>query len=249
MAVSLIPFVFPGIYNVRCAFQTRCGGVSKGSYADGNISFMKKDSPSNVSKNRRFLLEALGVEQAAEICQVHGDTLVFEPEPTSFFEPSQLIDADGMATSRPKLALMIKTGDCQPVLVAHKEGRHIAGFHVGWRGNNINFLGSGISAFCERYNLKAQDLMAIRGPSLGPGKSEFIHFEQEWNDDAKPFFDPVTKHVDLWAMTRHQLMQAGLLSKHIFGLDLCTAALSDSFFSYRADKQSGRQGSFIWIES
>ena len=33
----------------------------------------------------------------------------------------------------------------------------------------------------------------------------------------------------------------------IFGLDLCTASMPDSFFSYRRDGICGRQANVIWI--
>ena len=38
MPVSFIPFVFPGVDNVRCAFQTRWQEAGDGPYAGGNIS-------------------------------------------------------------------------------------------------------------------------------------------------------------------------------------------------------------------
>ena len=39
MALSFIPFAFPGAPGVRCAFQTRDWGVSEGPYGGGNIAY------------------------------------------------------------------------------------------------------------------------------------------------------------------------------------------------------------------
>lgn len=72
---------------------------------------------------------------------MHGDTLVFEPDAVSW-EAQPTADGDGLATSRPGLGLLIKTADCQPVLLAHRSGRHIAALHAGWRGNRCNFPGT-----------------------------------------------------------------------------------------------------------
>ena len=48
-------------------------------------------------------------------------------------------------------------------------------------------------------------------------------------------------------LTRDQLLEAGLPDEGIFGLDLCTASMPDSFFSYRRNGICGRQANVIWI--
>ena len=163
-----------------------------------------------------------------------------------FVEPPAFPKGDGLATDKPGIGLLIKTADCQPVLVAHKEGRHIAAFHIGWRGNRLRFLQSGIAAFCGRYGLDARDLLAVRGPSLGPQRSEFVNYDEEWGPDFANWFNARDKTMNLWRLTRDQLLEAGLPDEGIFGLDLCTASMPDSFFSYRRDGICGRQANVIW---
>ena len=136
MALSFIPFAFPGIPGVRCAFQTRDWGVSEGPYGGGNIAYTVGDDPLRVSANRLDLAATLELAEIAELDQIHGDTLVFDPPSAPlerFVEPPAFPKGDGLATDKPGIGLLIKTADCQPVLVAHKEGRHIAAFHIGWR--------------------------------------------------------------------------------------------------------------------
>lgn len=246
MALSYIPFVFPGIANVRCAFQSRVGGHSAGAYGGGNLSFVTKDKRADVIANRQDLHHDLGLEHIAELSQVHGDVFHYEPEAVGI-EQAPVLEGDGFATSRKGLALMIKTADCQPVLLAHRSGGCVAALHVGWRGNRINFAASAVQRFCEHYAVQACDLMAVRGPSLGPTMAEFVHFQDEWGDTFSPWFQRDSRTMDLWSLTRFQLEQAGLLSTHIYGLDLCTYTMHEHFFSYRYEKESGRQGSLIWI--
>lgn len=249
MSVSYIPFVFPGVPQVRCAFQTRAGGVSLGAFGGGNISFNVHDDPAHVAANRRSLLESLrpqGMTAWAELMQVHGDGFVFEPEAVPC-ETSVTAEGDGMATARPGLALLIKTADCQPILIAHKSGAYIAAMHAGWRGNRCDFPITGVARFCERYGLEPHDLLAVRGPSLGPGKAEFVNFDREWGEPYRPWFDADGKTMDLWGLTRSQLERAGLLPRNIYGLDLCTAGNNGQFFSYRCARSSGRQASLVWI--
>ena len=250
MALSFIPFAFPGVPGVRCAFQTRDWGVSEGPYGGGNIAYTVGDDPLRVSANRLDLAASLEVAEIAELDQIHGDTLVFDPPPSPlerFVEPPAFPKGDGLATDKPGIGLIIKTADCQPVLVAHKEGRHIAAFHIGWRGNRLRFLQSGIAAFCGRYGLGARDLLAVRGPSLGPQRSEFVNYGKEWGPDFANWFNARDKTMNLWRLTRDQLLEAGLPDEGIFGLDLCTASMPDSFFSYRRDGICGRQANVIWI--
>lgn len=247
MAISYIPFAFPGVSGVRCAFQTRVQGHSSGGYGGGNLSFVTKDVRASVIANRQDLHTALGLDSIAELSQVHGDVFHFEP-PAVAVEDAPRLEGDGFACSRPGLGLMIKTADCQPLLLTHKAGKHIAALHVGWRGNRINFPASGVALFCEHYGLEVQDVFAVRGPSLGPGCAEFVNYEREWNADFDHWYDAHQKTLDLWSLTRYQLEKAGLSPSHIYGLDLCTATLNDQFFSYRREKDSGRQGSIIWIE-
>lgn len=247
MALSFIPFQFPGLAHVHCAFQTRTGGFSAGGYGGGNISFATSDDPQAVLRNRQSLHHELGLEDIAELNQIHTDNLVFEPEPVAAATSPQ-INADGMACTRPRLGLCIKTADCQPILLAHKQGRHIMALHAGWRGNRCNFPESAVQRFCQHYQLKPADLLAVRGPSLGPALAEFINFDTEWGTDFLPWFAVQEQCMDLWSLTKHQLIQAGLQPRNIFSLDLCTATMNSLFFSYRKEKKSGRQGSIIWFD-
>lgn len=246
-----IPFVFPGVERVRCAFQTRRAAGQKASadpYAWGNIVMAEGDREERVFANRKTLQEQLGFAHWQECKQVHGDAVVFDPEP-AMWDSFGWIEADGLATALPGQALVIKTADCQPLLLAHESGKYVAALHVGWRGNRICFPQSGVTRFCEHYGLRPQELFAVRGPSLGPAASEFVHFDKEWGSDFQSWFISRTKTMDLWRLTRDQLCEAGLERERIFGVDLCTWSLNDHFFSYRRVKASGRQGSFIWMES
>lgn len=250
--LSWISFAFPGLAKIRCAFQVRhCGAQSWSSpFAGGNISFAVGDDPADVQANRSGLVRALGLSRIAELNQIHSDRVVFDPQEAPL-EPDTLPpvfpDGDGLATSEAGLGLLIRTADCQPLLLAHERQGHIAAFHVGWRGNRMEFPASGVRAFCAQYQLRPEELLAVRGPSLGPAKSEFVNFEKEWGDAFLPWYTRQTQTMNLWKLTCAQLVDAGLHPDRIFSLDLCTASLPEMFFSYRRDRKCGRQASLIWI--
>lgn len=241
MSLTMLPFQFPGVPGVGCAFSTR--GFGTVSLSGGDAS----------SASRRASIPALlGVEAFAEVHQVHGVRTVFEPQAQNpHAVPCE--QADGMATSRPGLALMIKTADCQPILVAHESGRFVMAVHAGWRGNRQDYPRLAVEQFCERYGLDPAELWAVRGPSLGPAASEFVNFAQEWGPEFLPWYDEARRTVDLWMLARHQLETAGLRPGRILGMDLCTFDNAELFFSYRRFRrfgvEDGRQGSFIWIRA
>ncbi|GAB7081985.1 polyphenol oxidase family protein [Megalodesulfovibrio paquesii] len=245
MAIQVIPFAFPNIPGVRCAFSTRLGGHSAAPFDRANMSFDVGDHPDHVRANRQALQETLGFRFWTECRQVHGDTTLFDPTFGDAATPGS-IEADGLATAEAGRALVIKTADCQPLLLAHANGRHLLALHVGWRGNRIGFIQTAIREFCEHYGLLPADLSAVRGPSLGPAASEFIHFDTEWGAAFSSWFDPKTRRVDLWQLTRDQLQAAGLPASQIYSLDLCTACLPSHFFSYRQSRTSGRMANVIW---
>lgn len=235
---GFISFAFPGVPGVGCLFSTVAAG-SMSIAQDMDAETQKLDL-----KNRQSALQAADVDGWVELLQVHKDDMLHDPEPTPLDAPSSL-EADGSCTGRRRVALTIKTADCQPILLTNRTGTAVAALHVGWRGNVVNFPASGLRHFCERYGVQAQDVLAVRGPSLGPGAAEFINFADEWGDAFLPWFDKTSRTMNLWELTRHQLMRAGVPSGNIFGLDLCTHSLPGLFFSHRRG-HAGRQVSMIW---
>ncbi|MDL2272256.1 polyphenol oxidase family protein, partial [Desulfovibrio sp. OttesenSCG-928-I05] len=235
MIHNAIPFTFPGAPHIHCLFGTRAGGSISPVQGVATIP--------QALTSRAALLEAAHVTVWAELRQIHGDHIVRNPAPTplnpDFDAASPLLpEADGQFTDQTAFALAIKTADCQPLFLAHPSGP-VAALHVGWRGNRIGFPQTAVRAFCEHYSLIPAEVLAVRGPSLGPAAAEFINFGTEWSPEFTPWFNPHTKTMDLWSLTRAQLQQAGVLPHNIFGIDCCTKTMHNHFFSYRL-RDAGR---------
>ncbi len=235
---GVIPFAFPGMPRIRCAFTTRLAGNLSLHAAQNN----GQDAGEAVAA-REKLATAPGVTSWAEVFQVHGDEMLLDPEGMNPAEGPEH-KADGLATSKPGQALCIKTADCQPIVLAHPGG-FVAALHAGWRGNVLRFPQSGVAAFCKAYNLDPADVRAVRGPSLG--YAEFVNFDREWPAEFAPWYNRETKRMDLWRLTRDQLVAAGLKMGNIYGLDMCTYSLPGLFFSHRRG-DAGRQAGLVWIE-
>jgi polyphenol oxidase len=243
--LNLLRFYFPGTDNVKCAFGTRLGGVSEGRFGSNNVSFEVGDHPENVLINREAIKKELEFNRLIELRQVHSSDLHFEVG--GDFIAGTEIEGDGAALSSPGASVMIKTADCQPVFMVHESGKYALGLHVGWRGNRDNFPGIGVKNFCDFYKISPKKVMVVRGPSLGPCCSRFDIFEEHWSPDFYRYYREKTRTMDLWSLTRDQLILSGIPRENIFSIDLCTRCLAGLFFSYRLDKKCGRQGSFIGL--
>lgn len=86
MDLRLLPFRFPGIAGVGCAFQMALPARPGASQAErGNISLEAgscgaDDEAERVIANRAALRDMLGLRGLAEVRQVHGVVTLFEPE-------------------------------------------------------------------------------------------------------------------------------------------------------------------------
>ena len=240
-----IKFSFPGLNNIICVFGTRPGGQSQGPYAANNISLEVGDDPQNVLANRKKLKQELGLNKWIELKQIHGLDIHFDLDEENLQEIKN--EGDGLATQKKGAGLVIKTADCQPIFLAHKSGRFIAALHCGWRGNRADFPVIGVQKFCTHYHIPPAEVLAVRGPSLGPCCAEFLDFNQHWPQEFARYFNPENQCMNLWALTRDQLQKAGIRPENIFSLDLCTRCLEELFFSYRREKICGRQANIIYI--
>ena len=243
--IECIPFVFPGVDAVRCLFSTKVAWSRDNEPQDANLALGSAELSQQVLANRRQLQDRFGIQRWREVRQVHGTEMVLADSRST--EAGQAPpQADALATAEADTGLMIKVADCQPLLIAHASGRFIAAFHVGWRANRAGALEKWIARFCRAYRIRAEEVLAVRGPSLSPAKSEFLNFDQEWGPEFAAYLDPISRTVDLWRLTRDQLLAAGLPNDNIYSLDLCTYSLSETFFSHRRCQDLGRQAGIIW---
>lgn len=250
MDVNYLLFDFPGMAGVHCLFHGRSCAEKAHNDLAGSISLKNEQDRENALQTRRRLftvMHGLGMDCWTECNQTHGTVLVPNPEPLAIGQIPN-VDADGMMTARKGLGLLIKTADCQAILLADQAGEHVMAIHAGWRGNRASFPQKAVQAFCGQYEIRPEEIMAVRGPSLGPDKAEFVNFESEWGKDWEQWRNPKTNCMNLWALTRWQLEQAGLRPKNIYGLDICTMTNHERYFSWRHDKSPGRQASVIWME-
>ncbi len=239
-----LSFQFPNLNKVKVYFGTRIGGQSKNNYSSLNLSLEVGDDSQDVLSNRRLVKNTLQLKYWLELKQVHGDKIhLFTQQREDFFSGPEL-EGDGLFTTQSKTGLLIKTADCQPLFFTDKKQKFIGALHCGWRGNALNFPQKGLKFFIQNFKLSPQDVLVVRGPSLGPCCAEFKNYKDYWPQEFWPYFSTEEK-INLWQLTQEQIKNTGITEENIFSLDICTRCNSHLFFSYRRNKNCGRLGNFI----
>ncbi|HXV60042.1 MAG TPA: laccase domain-containing protein, partial [Vicinamibacteria bacterium] len=79
-------------------------------------------------EDRQRLVNALGLESATHMRQVHGNTVRLVRTNDTIPE------ADGLLTDEPGLGLIVHSADCLPLLFWSEATNAVAAVHAGWRG-------------------------------------------------------------------------------------------------------------------
>jgi YfiH family protein len=246
---GLLHYEFPHISmhtDVVHGLFTRQGGRSTGPYQGLNLGTATGDSEDAVRENKELIRNLMGATRVVTLKQVHGTGVFCWGRDRV---PDGRIEADAVVTDEKNVLLMIKTADCQAVLLFDPEKKVAAGIHSGWRGSVADIIGKTVTVMKERYGSDPSRILAGIGPSLGPCCAEFVNYKTEIPERYWAFKDGKNR-FDFLGISRSQLEQAGVQPEHIRDSGFCTAcaANKDLFFSYRRDKLTGRLANVIGLK-
>jgi YfiH family protein len=230
---------------------TRNGGSSRPPYASLNVGLGIGDVPQNVLDNRALISRFMAAGQLVFARQVHGREIAVlrrgsEDRDAAVAAGSDIAIADALVTDIDGRNLVIQSADCQAVLLYDPGRRVIANIHTGWRGSVQNIIGRTIKAMAKLFGCRSDRIIAGIGPSLGPCCAEFIHYATEiprkfWR------YRGLNNHFDFWSLSRDQLSEAGVNEVNVENSGICTRCHTDDFFSYRAEKTTGRFAAVIGL--
>jgi YfiH family protein len=136
----------------------------------------------------------------------------------------------------------VKTADCIPILLADERRRAVAAVHAGWRGTAGRIVGSAIAAMRQRFDTDPADLHAAIGPGIGKCCYEV------GPEVSAQFGEQGRVRLDLPAINRAQLIEAGVTAERVYASNLCTMCGVEEFESFRRDgAAAGRLYSFIGV--
>jgi YfiH family protein len=162
--------------------------------------------------------------------------------------PGIVNQCDGLITTLQKLPLLIRTADCASVMIYSPEQKSIANLHVGWRGALAGIIATGLEKLSRPQagsvnSMKVAISPLIRGCCYEVGEEFYDTFDKKYleRNDEKIFF-----HLE--RIIADQLLEAGILSRHIDFSSECTHCSPLELPSYRRNKTCNRMLNVIEIK-
>jgi len=179
---------------------------------------------------KALALEATPIVRASQVHGQKASIVRATPEEGEVFDAGQ---CDILATALPRVALVVQTADCVPILLAGRGA--VATAHAGWRGTAQKAAAAAVAALSDLGEVPA-DVLAWLGPSIGPccyevGPDVADAFAGEF---ARPGTGD-RSYLDLAAANRAQLLACGLLAKNVRAHPACTRCGGGELASYRRD--------------
>lgn len=195
---------------------------------------------------------AIGAAQVATVTQVHGSHVVDVSATGPLPEPSR--EADALISTRPDVAVAVRTADCVPLLLADRRRGAVAAVHAGWRGTAAGVASATLHAMGRRFGTRPSDLAVAIGPSIGPCCYEVgsdvvdafaaagheRHLIQRWFATPPPprgSRGRAALRLNVAAANRDQLVLAGVPEDQIVVAALCTAMHLEALTSYRVERE------------
>ena len=250
------PQLGAGNQQIVHGFFTRNGGTSNGIYQSLNIGPSSHDDPHNVRRNRRAVVQYLGLgdEDLVTPWQQHSPDVLLASQNWGDERPK----GDAIVTTTANLPIAVVTADCGPVLFCDATNKVIGAAHAGWRGATLGVLEATVEKMREQ-GAELEHIKATLGPTIsvdnyeiGP---EFVEnlLQLDANNDKylKPSTRPEHAHFDLPLYIVERLGKIGVNARWT---GQCTYRDEAQFFSYRrmthrGEADYGRQISAIAIRN
>jgi hypothetical protein len=156
---------------------------------------------------------------------------------------------DGLILLSRGIAGIVKTADCQPVILCEPEYPVASIIHAGWRGT-VNKITKKAVEKMVQIGVDKKRIIALLGPSIGPCCYEVkndvynVFVEGGFSDtifskkNSSLFLDIRRANIEI-------LQSEGV--QNIYGIGLCTCCSQNLFNSYRGGEKEKRQINFVSI--
>jgi hypothetical protein len=173
--------------------------------------------------------------------QIHGTNITTLSRATTTPVPR----SDGLLTKEPRLALLVQTADCTPVLLYAPDVGVVGALHAGRAGAFGGIIPKALDKLSNDFGASLEGLHVWIGPAIGQCCYEIdgealVHARANFGNYVEG------KNLNINGILLEQLMQNGV--KNIHNNKICTAC-DKHYFSYRRDGRTGRQGGIIMLRS
>jgi polyphenol oxidase len=204
--------------------------------------FFTARTPSHAmeGEERKRFLDAFNLDDLVIMSQMHGD------EVHIVRESERPAAGDGIILLKRGVAGIIKTADCEPVILAEPDFPAVAIVHAGWRGTATRIVGKAVGMLTD-LGVERKKIIALLGPAISPccyevqKDVEKVFLEEGFSSAVARDLDGRLM-LDLKGANRETLAREGV--ELIYDIPLCTRC-SGLFHSFRGGEKDRRQINFV----
>lgn len=199
-------------------------------------------------KNRKTFLNKIGLDYDNLVCaeQVHKAEVAVV---TKKDRGKIVAGVDALVTGDINLSIAVFTADCLSVFLYDEYRNTIAVVHAGWRGSRLSIVKETVDIMIEEFGAQPKHMYACFGPAIRGccyevGEEFRGYFSAGLIERESKLF------LDLIAINKQYLLDAGIQPKRIMDSNICTSCRNKDFFSYRKEgKTCGRTMSVIMMKA
>lgn len=226
----------------------RHGGLSDGVFNSLNVRAAGTDKIDNVLENVSRIGKIINVE-LKDICkgsQAHTNNVIDinETNMDEFSYPKlNAYEVDGYITDSNKLATLVTTADCNPIVIYDPVHNVVANVHSGWKGTIKRIYLVALNKLKEQFSTNVEDVTICVGPAVRQCcfSSEEEAFKQNftniWPDEENYIYyekeNPKRFHIDLKYVITKDFVKEGVKEENIHFADICTCCNNEDFYSFR----------------
>lgn len=224
------------------------GGVSEGVYKSLNVRIAGNDKIENVLENVKRIANTFNIDEKM-VCkgtQAHTDNILYINEENmnkyAFYKLNEE-EVDGYITDSSRLATLVTTADCNPIVIYDTQNNVVANVHSGWKGTIKRIYLNALNKMQEMFGTKVEDVIVCVGPSIkaccfsSEEESFKKQFVELWKDEENYiYYDKENSkrfHIDLSYVISKDLIEAGVKEENIHFADICTCCNHEDFYSFR----------------
>ena len=229
------------VTNVTHAFTTK---------NSGNLAFHVQDDPKTVEQNHEVLAKQLGYKKHALIHmkQMHSSHVHIVNDDDNFSHPRE---CDALITNKKNTPLMVMVADCSPILFFDSVQAVIGVAHAGRQGAFKNIILKTIDSMSTAFNTLPQDITVSVGASIGvccyQVGDEIYKEALELGLDYAFERKNNSYYLNISKILYAQFIAAGMKEKNIEISSECTSCLCQKYYSFRAEKETGRFCGVIYL--
>ncbi len=225
---------------------------------DGSLALHTTENKIDIIYNRKAFMEELNhpLDKCVFANQTHSANIYKVTKEDvgkgAYSCEDAICDCDALYTREKNILIGVFTADCVPILLYDKAQGIIAAIHSGWKGTAQSITKKMLDVLKYDEDSEMQDIYAYIGPSI-----DFFSYEvgedvveelKKTGMDLSTFIIPKENGKYLFdnkRMNMQMLLDAGVLDTNIFMHDGDSYENNEDFFSFRKNKDTGRNLTFI----